>query len=163
MWQRLRPSISLAGFAAGGALALFVGGAAASAQPTSTPACALGSCTGTVKPLSPQELTADLYRDSIRASRAARHEVMFSTGRDIYSDMGAAYAAAATETGDAIVEVAARHGGASALAGVTEVVIERGDQPSARLSDGRLTIIIVPANGAAGLPSTLQIEQILTP
>ncbi len=35
MWQRLRPSISLAGFAAGGALALFVGGAAT--RPLSQP------------------------------------------------------------------------------------------------------------------------------
>ena len=65
-------------------------------------------------------------------------------------------------SGDAIVEVASRPAGKSALTHVTSVEVAAGDDRRPSLSDGALIITIVPARGVAGLPSAAQIEQALT-
>jgi uncharacterized protein DUF4908 len=163
MRQRLRSSVWLARFPTGVALALLIGGAGASAQPTSSLTCDLGKCpSGLVSPLSPQALNEFFYRASIRASRAARHAVSFETRDSADADTAPVFAEAAKMTGDAFVTVAESSYGTSVLAPVSSVVVGEGDEPSARLSNGRLTITIVPAWNAAGLPSSAQIEQALT-
>ena len=150
---------TLSGVAASAALALLAGGA--SAQTASLGPVA-GACR--VAPgAAPQALRACFFAASIRASRAARHLVSFETRTDVDRGMAAAYAGAAAEATDALVELAGSPAGKSALAAVTSVAVVVGDEPSATLSGGALVIAIAPAKGAAGLPTTGQIERTLTP
>jgi hypothetical protein len=151
----------LPGRVAGAALALLVSGAGASAQPPAQLVWATDSClpaTATVSALS-----ACFYRASVRASRAARHEVSFETGADTDRETALAYGVAAVEASDAVVDLASRPAGKSALARVADVTVTAGDAPSAQLSHRVLTVTIVPAMGASGVPSALQIEQAMTP
>jgi hypothetical protein len=151
----------LSGRVTGAALALLVSGEGASAQPAAPSPLATDSClpaTATVSALS-----ACFYKASVRASRAARHEVSFETGTDTDRETALAYAVAAVEASDAVVDLASRPTGKSALTRVTDVTVTAGDEPSAQLSHKVLTVTIVPAMGASGVPSALQIEQALTP
>ena len=161
MRLRLRLSDAPTTIIAGAALALFVGGVAASAQPTSTVACAFGNCSP-ASAVSPQALAASFYTASIRSSRAARHDVSFQTRENADAGTASAFADAATVASDAFVSVAESSYGDYALAHVTGVVVAEGDEPSAALARGALIITFVPALGAAGRPSVAQIEQVLT-
>ena len=49
----------------------------------------------------------------------------------------------------------------SQLAGVTKVLFEEGRKPSATFNGGVLRIVIVPAEGVAGRPSSQRIEHAL--
>ncbi len=151
----------LPGRVAGAALALLVSGAAASAQPTAPVAQATDSCLPATAAVS--AFSVCFYKASVRASRAARHLVVFETGRDTDRETALAYAVAAVEASDAVVDLASRPAGKSALSRVADVTVTTGDAPSARLSHRVLTVTIVPAMGATGVPSALQIEQALTP
>ena len=162
MRQRLRPSGVFTKVIAGAALALFVGRAAATAQPTSTLASAFGCPPAAATRFGVCDLSASLYQASVRASRAARHEVMFETGTNADPETASAYADAATRSGDAIWYLASRPAGKAALAHLTRVTVAAGAEPSAELVDGALIVTIVPARGAAGRPSATEIEQALT-
>jgi hypothetical protein len=151
----------LPGRVAGAALALLVSGAGARAQPTAQLGPATESClpaTATVSAFS-----VCFYKASVRASRAARHVVVFETGTDTDRETALAYAVAAVEASDAVVDLASRPAGETALTRVADVRITSGDAPSAQLSHSVLTVTIVPAMGASGVPSALQIERAMTP
>ncbi|MFI4933266.1 MAG: DUF4908 domain-containing protein [Caulobacterales bacterium] len=146
--------------ASGVALALFVASAPASAQQASAAPLAREACpSAAATPLSPLALSECFYQASIRTSRAARHVVSFETRTDANPETAPSFADAVTVTSEALVNVAGRPGGTSALARIHNVVIARGADPSARLSDGVLTVTIVPSRGVAGRPSTGQIER----
>jgi Domain of unknown function (DUF4908) len=150
----------LPGRLAGATLALLASGTVVSAQPTAQLALATQSClpaTATARALS-----VCFYNASVRASLAAHHEVSFETGADTDHDTALAYGVAAVEASDAVVDLASRAAGKHALARVTDVRITTGDQPSAQLSRKVLTVTIVPAMGASGVPSALEIERAMT-
>ena len=139
--------------AAGVALALFVASVAASAQDSSPAPAAFDPCpSNPVAPVSPHTLTVCFYRAAMRASRAARHIVEFETGTDTTSATAASFADAATATSEALVGIAGRPGGMSALDRITDVKVAVGVKPEASLADGVLKITTVPSRGKAGPP-----------
>ena len=103
------------------------------------------------------------YRDSVRVSRAAHHLVGFETGADASRETAAYYADAATAASDALMNVAGRPGSDAVLAPITDVVITKGDAPSASLARGKLIVTIAPAKGVAGRLSADQIERVIQP
>jgi Domain of unknown function (DUF4908) len=163
MWQPPRFERALTAVTAGAASALFVAAGNASAQPAAQARVFLAACPSSpTAQLAPGALSGCFYQASVRASRAARHEVMFETRTNADVETASAYADAATTSGDAIWELANRPAGQSVLTHVTRVTVAAGDEPSAELVDGALIITIVPARGVAGRPSAIQIEQALT-
>jgi hypothetical protein len=160
--MRLLPGAmrSLARSAMGVALAFLVASAAASAQEDPTAPPALEACpSAPTAPLSPQTLFMCFYKASARASRAAQHRVGFETRANANPETAPSFAQAATIASEALINIAGRPGGKSALTRVTGVLVAPGAEPSASLSDGVLTVTIVPTRGVAGRPSIGQIER----
>ena len=137
-------------------------GAAAADQGASPPAVirSEGCPANPAAPLGRVALIKCFYVATLRASRVAQHQIAFETVDNPDPDTGPSFVDAVALTGDALVDIAHRPGGASALARIDVVAIAIGGPPSARLADGRLTITIVPSIGIAGCPSTDQIEQV---
>jgi hypothetical protein len=137
-------------------------GAAAADQGASPPAVirSEGCPANPAAPLGRVALIKCFYVATLRASRVAQHQIAFETVDNPDPDTGPSFVDAVALTGDALVDIVHRPGGASALARIDVVAIAIGGPPSARLADGRLTITIVPSIGIAGCPSTDQIEQV---
>jgi hypothetical protein len=151
---------ALAKFAVGVALAFVTASATASAQEVSPAPALPGACPS--KPIAPVDahtLFSCFYRASIRASHAARHQVVFETLTNANPETASSFLDAVNVTSEAFVDIAGRSGGKSVLDRITEVSFVVGEQPSANLADGVLTITIVPSSGSAGRPSTGQIER----
>jgi Domain of unknown function (DUF4908) len=171
--MRLLPGVvrSLAKLATAAAFGLVVIDAGASAQQVPTAPSALDRACAPTELVGPQTLSACLFQASVRASRAARHLVIFETGTSAKAqgpvwtpETAALFADAAKVTSEAVVNIAGRPGGMSALARITDVRVAVGAEPAASLADGVLKITLLPSRGIAGRPSTAQIEQAaLTP
>lgn len=112
-----------------------------------------------IPPLSPTALFNRFYQASVRASRAAQHEVGFETREDAEPATAALLADTAVVTSEALVGIAARPDGKVILGRIGDVVIAQGDHPAAGLQKGVLTVTIVPAEGIAGRPSSHRIER----
>jgi len=112
-----------------------------------------------IGPVNPVQLTDRFYQDSIRASRYARHEIGFETGKDADIPSSAALADAAAVASQAIVDVASRPNGRLILSRIDNVVITQGGKPNAVLQKDRLVVTIVPKQGVAGRPSSRRIER----
>jgi hypothetical protein len=112
-----------------------------------------------IGPISPFQLHDDFYQASIRASRFARHEVGFETGKDAEVGTSAAYADAALVTSEAIVDVAALPNGRLLLTKFNDVVITQGSHPNAVLQKGKLVVTIVARDGVFGRPSSRRIAR----
>ena len=112
-----------------------------------------------IPPLSPAALFNRFYQASVRASRAAQHEVGFETREDAEPATAAMLADAAVVTGEALVDIAARPDGKTILGRVADVIIAQGSRPEVSLQKGVLTVTIVPAHGVAGRPSSHRIEK----
>jgi hypothetical protein len=111
-------------------------------------------------PISPFQLRDDFYQASIRASRYARHEIGFETGKEAEAATSTAYADAAQVTSEAIVDVAAIPKGRLLLTKLNDVVITQGAKPSAVLQKGgKLTVTIVARDGVFGRPSSRRIAR----
>jgi hypothetical protein len=113
-----------------------------------------------IAPLSPAGLFNRFYQSSVRASRAAQHEVEFDTGQDAEPATAASLADAAMVTSEALVGLATRPGGKAFLARISAVVIAQGERPAVNLQKGVLTITIVTAEGIGGRPSSRRIERV---
>ena len=111
-----------------------------------------------IAPLSPQALFLHFYQASIRASRAARHQVGFETREDAVPATAGLLADTAMVASQALVSIGARPNGKALLARVNDVVIAQGFRTAAALQRGVLTVTIVPAEGVAGRPSSRRIE-----
>ncbi len=111
-----------------------------------------------IPPLSPAALFNRFYQASVRASRAAQHEIGFETREDAEPATAALLADTAMVTSQALVDVAARPDGRVILGRIADVVIAESDRPSVTLQKGVLTVAIVPPEGIAGRPSSHRIE-----
>ena len=109
--------------------------------------------------MSPTTLLERFYQDTFRATRAARHEIIFETGKDAEPKTAAAIADAAQVATEALVDIADRPSGRLILSRVGDVVITQGGKPNASLHKGVLTITIVAKDGVFGRPSSRRIER----
>jgi len=108
--------------------------------------------------LSPAALFTRFYQASVRASRAAQHQVGFETREDAEPGTAAAMADAAMVACEAMIDMASRPDARRVLARITDVLIAQGPNPAAALQGRVLTITIVPSQGVFGRPSSRRIE-----
>jgi len=111
-----------------------------------------------VAALSPAGLFARFYQASVRASRAAQHQIGFETREDAEPATAAYIADAALIASQAMIDMAARPKGKALLARIADVIVAQGSRPSAALQKGVLIVTIVPAQGVFGRPSSRRIE-----
>jgi hypothetical protein len=138
--------------AAGLAAATAVCGPVAGAPP---PQWALPAPDGRVYP-EPWITFQRIYRAAARADRAAGHIVCFDSEADVTSKD--AIGAAAEAASDAIVALAARSGGPRLLARIDGVRIRVGPKAAVSVKDGVIVVAVNPSEGAAGRPSSLDIQ-----
>jgi hypothetical protein len=112
-----------------------------------------------VPSLSPQALFRTFYQASLRASRAAGHQIAFETLQDADPVSAAPIADAATIASEALQTIAALPGGRAALGHVIDVTVAQGAKPGAALQKGVLTVTIVASQGVFGRPSSRRIER----
>ena len=110
-------------------------------------------------PMSATALLERFYQDTFRATRAARHEIIFETGKDAEPATAAAVADAAQLATEALVDIAARPNGRLILSRIEDVVITQGGKPSVALQKGVLTVTLVAKAGVFGRPSPRRIEK----
>jgi hypothetical protein len=109
--------------------------------------------------LSAAGLFSRFYQSSIRASRAAQHQIGFATREDAEAATAAALADAAQVASEALVDMASAPNGKALLARIVGVMIAQGGKPNAAMQRGVLTVTIVPAQGVFGRPSSRRIER----
>jgi hypothetical protein len=109
--------------------------------------------------LSPAALFTRFYQASVRASRAAQHQIGFETHDDAEPATAAAMADAAVVTCEALVDMAARPDAKRVLSRIIDVMIADGAKPNAVLQGRILTVTIVPTQGVFGRPSSRRIER----
>jgi hypothetical protein len=136
-----------------GGLTLFT-----SSRPGGTPAALAGDGpTLRLAPIGPQTLLERLAQASARATRAARRLIPFNA--DATPASSALMADAAAVTAEAVVRMSRHPDGKSALARMNRVTLVEGRRPSAALQGGEMLIIVAPAEGMAGRPSSDRIMQ----
>ena len=105
-------------------------------------------------PMSPQALADRMLQASYRSGRAARHAITFQAE---------ASPASAALMGDAAVMVTlalyrlAEKAGGRPVGRFSLVLFEEGRKPAATLTDNVLRIVVAPAQGLAGRPSSKRI------
>lgn len=109
-------------------------------------------------PLGPQALLERLAQASFRASRAARRTIAFEAEASPASS--ALIADAATVTSVAIMRMTKRADGKALLGRFRKVLLVEGKRPSASLGDQVLRIVVAPAQGLAGRPSSERIVKV---
>ena len=110
-------------------------------------------------PLSPAALGERLLQASYRSGRIARRTIVFEA-RKITPAGSALVGDAAIVTSLAFLRMAERRGGRSALGQFSIVRFEEGKKPSVTLKDGILRIVVAPAQGLAGRPSSKRIMKV---
>jgi hypothetical protein len=129
-------------------------------RPTGEAVSLAGSCAPLRLPaMSPQALGDRMLQASFRAGRAARHTIVFQAEATPASS--ALIGDAAVVVTLAIVRTAQRRDGDELLTRVRKVLFEEGKKASASLSAGVLRVVITPAQGLAGRPSSDRIERAL--
>jgi hypothetical protein len=103
-------------------------------------------------PLTPQALVERLLQASVRASRAARHGVLFDA--EATPGSSAVIADAALVTSLAVVRLSEKQEGRSVLARLRRVLLMEGRKSSARFEQGTMLITVAPTLGLAGRPSS---------
>jgi len=103
-------------------------------------------------PLESQALLERLGQASLRASRAARHLILFDAEATPASS--AVIADAALVASVAVTRLADRPQGRGRLAGLKRVFLEQGKRVSAVFQKGTLKITVTPNQGLAGRPSS---------
>jgi hypothetical protein len=104
-------------------------------------------------------LYSHFYQASIRASRAARHQIAFETGQDAEPATAGPIADAASVATEALLDIAVRIDGRAVLSHINDVVVTQGGKANVVLVRGVLTVTIVPAEGFFGRPSSRRIER----
>jgi hypothetical protein len=111
-------------------------------------------------PMSPQAVFERLAQASLRASRAAHRPMLFEAEASPASS--SLIADAATVTSLAIIRLAQRADGRNMLARFNRVRFEEGKKASAQLKGGILRIVVSPAQGVLGRPSSDRILKVAT-
>jgi hypothetical protein len=109
-------------------------------------------------PLSPQAVFERMAQASLRASRAARRPMLFEAEATPASS--ALIADAAVVTSVAIIRLSQRKDGASLLRQFNRVRFREGEKAQATLKGGVLNIVVAPARGLAGRPSSDRIIRV---
>ncbi len=109
--------------------------------------------------LSPAGLFQRFYQASVRASRAAQHEVKFETREDAEPSTAAAVADAAMVASEALADMAGRPSARRVLTRIDDVLIAQGARPAATLQGRVLVVTIVASQGVFGRPSSRRIER----
>jgi Domain of unknown function (DUF4908) len=105
-------------------------------------------------------LTRVLFEASARSTHAAQHLIAFVAPNADPGNDGL-IADAALVTSEAMAGLAGRPEGRVLMARVTRVLLHTGREPAAWTRDGVLIVSITPADGLAGRPSSLRIQQAL--
>jgi hypothetical protein len=95
-----------------------------------------------------------------RASRAAQHDIEFSTVQDPTPETSVLAADSATVVAEAF-ERMARKGDRSVISRIVRVLLAEGRKPAAAVKDGALTITYSPDQGLAGRPSSKRIIKVM--
>ena len=109
--------------------------------------------------LSPQALGERLLQASVRSGRAARRSVLFEA--EATPNSAALIADAAMVVTLAYMRIAAKDGGRATLSRVGKVEFAEGRKPSVGFSGGTLRIVVTPAQGLAGRPSSERVVKAL--
>jgi hypothetical protein len=107
-----------------------------------------------------QTLYERLVIASSRCTRAAHHLVAFEAP-DVDDKSAAPIADAVLSAMDGIIDVAGKPAGHVALAKLVKVSFLAGPTPSAWQRNGALTVLVNPADGLSGHPSSARIAQAL--
>jgi hypothetical protein len=114
-----------------------------------------------VLPIGVSGLYQRMILASARCTHAARHLVAFEAP-DADSRSAVELAEAAILAMNAIVTIAARPQGRTAVAHVGRVMLLRGSRPGVWLKNGVLTVQVAPVEGFSGHPSSAKIIQTIT-
>jgi hypothetical protein len=109
--------------------------------------------------LTPAATFSRFYQASVRASRAAQHQVGFETAQDAEPSSAALMADAAMVASQAVVDMASRPADRPLVARISDVIIAQGGKPNATFAKGVITVTIAPSQGLAGRPSSRRIER----
>ena len=109
--------------------------------------------------LSPQALGDRLLQASFRSGRAARRTVIFEAEATPAS--ATLIADAATVVSVAFMRIAGGDGGRTTLARVGKVQFAEGRRPAATFAGGTLQVVVTPAQGLAGRPSSGRIVKVI--
>lgn len=108
-------------------------------------------------PMSVQALFERLALGSARASRAARHTIVFQA--EATPSSSALIGDTVIVASVAITRIAEEPGGRGRLAGLRRVLMEEGRKVAAQMKEGTLRITVVPSMGLAGRPSSERLER----
>jgi hypothetical protein len=109
--------------------------------------------------LSESALFSHVYAATIKASSAARHQIVFETGQGAIPATAGPIADAVSVTTEALLDIATRIDGRAVLSHITGVMIDQGGKPNVVLQRGVLTVTIVASEGVFGRPSSRRIER----
>ena len=138
-----------------GGLTLFFPG-----RPAGAPAAFAGQAPGIrLSPMSPGALLQRLAQASIRASRAARHLIVFDA-QEVTPGSEAVFADAAQVAAQALVRPAGQSKGEAAAARFIRVLFTPGPKGSVSAGHGILKITVNPSQGLAGRPSSARIGEV---
>lgn len=128
-------------------------------RPTGTPA-AFTAASAPLKPrtLSPGALLQQLAQASTRASRAARRLLTFEAP-DVDVGEETLFADAANVAADGVVAAAATPGGRVRLSRLRIVRLTEGERPTVSVQGATLEVVVAPARGLAGRPSSRRAAQ----
>lgn len=105
-------------------------------------------------------LARALFEASSRSTRAAQHLVAYEAPNANRGNDGL-IADAALISSEAMAGLAARPGGRALISRISHVYLHPGREPAVWVRDGVLMISITPAEGLAGRPSSMRIQQAL--
>ncbi len=110
--------------------------------------------------LSASALLQKLGQASIRASRAARHLIVFDAqlgAQELTPDAAAVFGDAASVAAEAVVRIAHRADGGPLLRRFGRILFHPGGKSNAKLSKGVIDLTVNPGQGLAGRPSSARI------
>jgi hypothetical protein len=138
-----------------GGLTVFIPG-----RPTGAPVAFAGQAPGIrLVPMSAGALLQRLAQASIRASRAARHLIVFDA-QEVTPGSEAVFADAAFVASQGLVRLSIRRDGEAVLVRIGRVLFAPGAKGSVTLSHGVLQITVNPSQGLAGRPSSARVVEV---
>ena len=133
----------------------------ARARPGGAPVALAGQASGLrLQAISASALLQKLGQASIRASRAARHLVVFDAqlgAQELTPDAAAVFGDAASVAAEAVVRIARRADGNSLLRRFGRILFHPGARSGARVAGGVMDLTVSPGQGLAGRPSSARI------
>jgi hypothetical protein len=109
--------------------------------------------------MTPSALLQHLAAASVRASRAARHLIVFDA-QEVTPGSEAVFADAASVASQALARLAHRRDGAGLMARLERVLFQPGPRDGVSFGRGVLTITVNPGQGLAGRPSSARILEV---